>query len=97
MAFRNIGALWAKKGKEGKPFLSGMINNRVFGDVHIMVFPNDSEHRSEKSPGYRIVMVTDDEGERRDKPQQSDDFFGDGDAPDPQDVGTVDADDSLPY
>jgi hypothetical protein len=45
MALKNIGVLWKKKNKDGKVFLSGVLDNGIHGDIHIMIFPNDSENR----------------------------------------------------
>ena len=57
---KNIGVLWKKQGKDGKPFLSGILDNGIHGEINIMVFPNDRKGESGKGPDYRMVMVTDD-------------------------------------
>jgi hypothetical protein len=77
MAMKNIGVLWKKQGKDGKPsFLSGILDNGIHGEISIMVFPNDKKGENGKGPDYRLVMVKDD-APRQTSTQQSDDFMGD--------------------
>ena len=51
---REIGALWKRTSKAGNKFLSGIINNGVFGEVPIAIFERQ-EKRSENSPDYVII------------------------------------------
>jgi hypothetical protein len=44
---QELGALWARTSKNGKPFLSGKINN-----VDVVCFKNDSEN--EKAPTWKV-------------------------------------------
>jgi uncharacterized protein (DUF736 family) len=51
---REIGALWKRTSKAGTKFLSGVINNGVFGEVAIAIFER-TEKRTENSPDYVII------------------------------------------
>jgi uncharacterized protein (DUF736 family) len=51
---REIGALWKRTSKAGNKFLSGVINNGVFGEVAIAVFERQ-EKRTDNSPDYVII------------------------------------------
>jgi hypothetical protein len=98
MALKNIGVLWKKKNKDNKVFLSGILNNGIHGDIHIMIFANDAEDRKEKSPDYRIVMSTDDD--RQDRPAKQgggDDFLADDVQAFPDDSPVIDVADDPGY
>jgi len=93
MALKNVGVLWKKRGKDNKVFLSGILNNGIHGDINIMIFANDSEERTEKSPDYRIVMATDDQ-ERTTKQDSFDNFLADDQNFPPEPTVDIDADPS---
>lgn len=52
---REIGALWKRTSKAGNKFLSGVINNGLFGEVSIAIFER-TEKRSENSPDFVIIV-----------------------------------------
>ena len=57
--FKRVGALWNKKGKEGKKdFMSGTIDLGAAGDVNVMVFASDKQE--ENHPDFTIHAVADD-------------------------------------
>ena len=57
MANRPIGALWQKKSQSGTTYLSGVINNGVFGECAIVVFKT-MEKRSDASPDFIVYAST---------------------------------------
>ena len=69
---RPIGALWLRKTKDGKTYMSGVLND-LSGDINIAVFKNDRKEK-ETQPDYQIVLSEKKE-QRREQPK--DDFFGD--------------------
>ena len=93
MALKNVGVLWAKSNKDGKKFLSGILDNGIHGNINIMVFPNE-KGKSDKSPDYRIVMATDDAEDKR--PPSKDDFLADDTQEITDDTPTVEADE-IPF
>lgn len=63
MAFKKIGALWLKEGKNGK-YMSGTIQEDVPAGAKLLVFKNTYK-KDEKHPDYTI-NVADDERQPRD-------------------------------
>jgi hypothetical protein len=57
MANRPIGALWQKKSQTGTAYLSGVINNGVFGECAIVIF-KAMEKRSDASPDFIVYAST---------------------------------------
>lgn len=54
---REIGVLWARISRDKKTrFLSGVINNGVFGVVDIVCFQIANDHKTENGPDYRIMV-----------------------------------------
>jgi uncharacterized protein (DUF736 family) len=58
---RQIGALWKSKTKNGVEFFSGNIDNTsISGNIRILAFWNDKEHKhSERSPDLEIFLADD--------------------------------------
>lgn len=52
---KQIGVLWKKESKDGKKYLSGVLDLGLDGEAHIAIFPNDRKD-TEKQPDYRIVL-----------------------------------------
>ena len=68
---RLIGALWSRKTKDGKTFLSGILND-LSGDIQIAVFKNDRKEK-ENQPDYQIILS---QKKEEGKSTNNDDFFG---------------------
>lgn len=54
---KKIGALWVRKSKDGKVYMSGIIQD-LRGDIRIAVFKNDRKEK-ENHPDYTIVLSDD--------------------------------------
>jgi uncharacterized protein (DUF736 family) len=68
---RKIGSLWQRKTKDGKTYLSCILED-LSGDIRIAVFKNDRKEK-ENQPDYQIVLS----GEKKETTQtKKDDFFG---------------------
>ncbi|MBZ0158431.1 MAG: DUF736 domain-containing protein [Alphaproteobacteria bacterium] len=52
---KRIGALWKRESRDGKKFLSGVLDLGPMGDVNIAVFVNDKKEK-DKHPDYNIVL-----------------------------------------
>jgi len=50
--FKSIGALWAKTSKDGKKYMSGILED-LSGDIRIVIFKNDRKEK-ENYPDYLI-------------------------------------------
>jgi len=51
-----IGALWKNQSRDDKiPFLSGLINAGLFGQIRVVVFRNELK-KNEKEPDYHILL-----------------------------------------
>lgn len=51
---RKIGALWCRKSKDGKEYMSGILED-LSGNIRIAVFKNDrKEHHNQ--PDYQIIL-----------------------------------------
>jgi uncharacterized protein (DUF736 family) len=72
MASRQIGALWVRKSKDGKNYMSGTLED-LRGNIQIAVFKNDRKEK-ENQPDFRIVLS----GEPENKPaaNAADAIFG---------------------
>ena len=54
---RAIGALWRRESRDRKMrFLSGVLNNGVFGTVDIVCFPVADDRKTENGPDYQILV-----------------------------------------
>jgi uncharacterized protein (DUF736 family) len=51
---RKIGALWLKEAKDGKKYMSGVLED-LRGDIRIAVFKNDRKEK-DNHPDYQIVL-----------------------------------------
>jgi len=49
-----LGALWKKTSKAGKPYMSGKIKTPAGEELSVVVFTNDYK-KEEKHPDYRIM------------------------------------------
>ncbi len=58
---RRIGALWVRKTKEGKTYLSGILET-LAGDVGIVAFQNDKKTK-DNQPDYNLCISGDREEE----------------------------------
>jgi len=63
-----IGALWSKQNKEGKTFLTGVIND-ISGDIRIVIFPNDKKTQPNQ-PDYNIVRSKPFDGQKGKQQEQ---------------------------
>jgi uncharacterized protein (DUF736 family) len=72
MASRQIGALWVRQSKDGKNYMSGILED-LSGNIQIAVFKNDRKEK-ENQPDFRIVLS----GDRENKPatNPADAIFG---------------------
>lgn len=59
MPLRKIGALWLRKSKDGKDYMSGVLND-ISGDIRICVFKNDKKE-NDKQPDYTLSVSIDDQ------------------------------------
>lgn len=51
---KKLGALWLRDGKDGKKYMTGVIET-LSGDVQIVVFRNDKKEAGSKQPDYNIL------------------------------------------
>lgn len=51
---RKIGALWLKETKDGKKYMSGVLED-MRGEIRIAVFRNDRKEK-ENHPDYQIII-----------------------------------------
>jgi uncharacterized protein (DUF736 family) len=63
MALKRIGALWNKKDKNNKDYMSGTVEMGALGHISVMVFPN--EKQEENHPDYSVCLVVEDEPEKK--------------------------------
>ncbi len=85
---RKIGALWLKETKDGKKYMSGVLED-LRGNIKIAVFKNDRKE-SDKHPDYSILLSEERE-ERKPQTQSGYDPMMDmAGAPQTQDTGEVD-------
>ena len=54
MITQKIGALWVRKSKDGRTYMSGLIKD-MHGEIQIAVFKNDKKEK-ENQPDYNIVL-----------------------------------------
>lgn len=59
MALKRIGALWTKKDKKGKDFMSGSVEMGALGHINVMIFQN--EKAEENHPDYTVHLIVPDE------------------------------------
>lgn len=59
MAFKKIGALWLKDGKNGK-YMSGTVQEDVPAGAKILVFKNTYK-KDDKHPDYTLNVAADDQ------------------------------------
>ena len=65
---KKIGVLWQRKAKNGRPFLSGFLDNGFHGeDIHRAIF-RVHEKPSEKSPDFGMYLLP-----QSSRPQSADD------------------------
>lgn len=69
MAFKKIGALWLRDGKNGK-FMSGTVQEEVPAGAKILVFKN-THKKDEKHPDYTINVAEDDQPAPKNEYQQA--------------------------
>jgi uncharacterized protein (DUF736 family) len=62
-----IGSLWIKTSKDGKRYMSGILED-MHGKMNIVVFSN-TDKKSDKAPDYSI-MLSEDREERKQQPSQ---------------------------
>lgn len=73
MANRKIGALWTRTSKEGKKYLSGVLQD-LSGDIRIAVFLNDRKEK-DNEPDYNILLSEQKKEQTTNKPN---DFLNNG-------------------
>lgn len=75
---KRIGALWVRKSKDGKKYLSGIIET-MYGDIQIAAFINDKKEK-ENQPDYNLVSngLVQEERERSTSSRDPLDDGGDG-------------------
>ena len=61
MALRNFGAIWVKKDKQGRQYLSGNIEIPFLGSLKIVGFKNDKKG-NDKAPDFHLSWDTDPDG-----------------------------------
>lgn len=62
MALKRIGALWNKKDKSGKDFMSGTLDLGALGEAKIMIFKN--EKKEENHPDWAAQLLVESEEEK---------------------------------
>jgi uncharacterized protein (DUF736 family) len=67
---RKIGALWMKQTKDGKKYLSGVLQD-LSGDIRIAVFPNDRKQK-DNEPDYQILLSE----QKKEQQRKPDGFMG---------------------
>ena len=65
MALKRIGALWNKKDKNKREYLSGSVDLGMLGEARIMIFPN--EKTEENHPDWAINLATADKEKEAEK------------------------------
>ncbi len=76
---RKIGALWLKEAKDGKKYMSGVLED-IRGEIRIAVFRNDRKEK-DNHPDYQIVL-----SEERKERSESDQVADSTDAVDLSDI-----------
>ena len=76
---RKIGALWLKETKDGKKYMSGVLED-IRGEIRIAVFRNDRKEK-DSHPDYQIVL-----SEERKERSESDQVADSTDAVDLSDI-----------
>ena len=76
---RKIGALWLKETKDGKKYMSGVLED-IRGEIRIAVFRNDRKEK-DNHPDYQIVL-----SEERKERSESDQTVDSADAVDLSDI-----------
>lgn len=76
---RKIGALWLKEAKDGKKYMSGVLED-IRGEIRIAVFRNDRKEK-DSHPDYQIVL-----SEERKERSESDQVADSTDAVDLSDI-----------
>ncbi len=76
---RKIGALWLKETKDGKKYMSGVLED-IRGEIRIAVFRNDRKEK-DNHPDYQIILSE----ERKDR-SESDQATDSTDAVDLSDI-----------
>ena len=59
MGLKRVGALWNKKDKKGRDYMSGTVEFGNLGAINIMAFKN--EKTEENHPDWTIHLITEDE------------------------------------
>lgn len=77
MASKKIGALWQKQTKDGKRYLSGILED-LSGDIRIAIFPNDRKQK-DTEPDFTILR-SDQSKEQKPTSQPGDFLSGDAKA-----------------
>jgi uncharacterized protein (DUF736 family) len=73
MPAKRLGALWKKKTKEGKSYLSGNVEIIVGMPMQIAIFQNEKKTEP-KQPDYNIVLSQPIPQETKAQTQNSDEF-----------------------
>lgn len=60
---RKIGDLWIKTSKDGKKYMSGVLED-LSGDIRIAVFKNDRKEK-DSHPDYQILLSEDRKDQQR--------------------------------
>lgn len=76
---RKIGALWLKETKDGKKYMSGVLED-IRGEIRIAVFRNDRKEK-DNHPDYQIVI-----SEERKERSESDQTVDSADTVDLSDI-----------
>lgn len=68
---RKIGALWMRESKDGRKYMSGILES-LCGDIQIAVFKNDRKEK-QNQPDYQIILSE----KKEERKVENSDFFGD--------------------
>lgn len=67
VAMKNVGALWKSQTSKGDTMLSGTISAGLFGDINIMIFPNNNKKEKSSQPDYFVAVAGDGKKEEADE------------------------------
>ncbi len=66
---RKIGALWLRESKDGKKYMSGILED-LHGDIRIAVFKNDRKEKKNQ-PDYQIILSGDSQDRKNNNGNES--------------------------